>query len=333
MKKIGIRDNCFTLVRYIMALTVIVWHSKRDIGISDFVVFRYFACVPVFFFISGFLTSASLEKNRYSFKDYLHKRFLRLYPELWISVFLCAAVIAVQFPYLFTKFQYYLWIFGQSTIFQFWTPDLLRFYGNGTPNGSLWTIPVSIQFYVLIYYLYPKIKKLNIKQDLIILTLGIACNSVLSLCEVYLTEILYKLVWETIFPYVYMFYMGVIFYKYFDQIVSVATKYFYVIAVVYAFECYNSSFFNFIPHTSNTSAPIHVLVNLIFWFSFAYKFKQLNIKKDYSYGIYVLNMIFLNYFVHNGILIDRYVTFVLVLILTVLAAILSDRIARKLFHY
>ncbi|MBR2534217.1 MAG: acyltransferase [Erysipelotrichaceae bacterium] len=333
MDKIEIRSNCFTLIRYIMALTVIVWHSHRDIGISDFVVFRYFACVPVFFFISGFLTSASLDKNRYSIKDYLYKRFLRIYPELWISVFLCATVIIIQFPYLLMKFQYYLWLFGQSTIFQFWTPDLLRFYGNGTPNGSLWTIPVNIQFYVLIYYLYPRIKKLNLQQDLTMLALGVLLNGVLSLCEVYLPEIVYKLVWETILPYAYMFYLGIIFYKYFDQIVSFLTKHFYVVAAIFVLECFNGSFFNFIPHTSNTAAPIHVLVNCVFWFSFAYKFRQLNIKKDYSYGIYVLNMIFLNLFVHNGILINHYATFVLILIMTVLAAVLSDRIARKLFHY
>ena len=43
-----------------------------------------------------------------------------------------------------------LFIFCQSSIFQFWTPNFLRGYGCGTPNGSLWTIGILIQFYIII---------------------------------------------------------------------------------------------------------------------------------------------------------------------------------------
>lgn len=30
--------------------------------------------------------------------------------------------------------------FGKLTIFQFWTPDSLRDYGVGTPNGAFWVL-------------------------------------------------------------------------------------------------------------------------------------------------------------------------------------------------
>ena len=41
-------------------------------------------------------------------------------------------------------------LIGQLTLFQFFTPDALRDFGYGCPNGSLWTIPVEIEFYILI---------------------------------------------------------------------------------------------------------------------------------------------------------------------------------------
>jgi len=50
--------------------------------------------------------------------------------------------------------KFALFLFGHATIFQFWTPDSLRGYGCGTPNGSLWTICVTIQFYVVVWGLY-----------------------------------------------------------------------------------------------------------------------------------------------------------------------------------
>lgn len=325
-----IKDNCFTLVRYIMAVTVVMWHARRDLGINDFF-FKKFTCVPVFFFISAFLAMYSLDKKEISFKDYIKNRFRRIYPELWISVLLCAIVIAVQFPYVLKSIQYYLWLFAQSTFFQFWTPDLLRFYGNGTPNGALWTIIVTIQFYVIVYFLHKRFKKIPLWLDVLIVIAGILLNSLISFAEIYCSEIVYKLIWQTILPYTYMFYMGIVFYKYFDKLKHYLTKYFYVVLLIYVIYCFNSSIFNYIiPYTSNTSQPFFVLANLVFWFAFAYKFNNIKIKKDYSYGMFVFHMVYLNYFVENGLVVNNYVTLIVVIILTIITAVLSDLLINKL---
>jgi len=43
-----------------------------------------------------------------------------------------------------------LWLIGQASFFPFYNPDQLRDLGIGGMNGSLWTIPVELQLYILI---------------------------------------------------------------------------------------------------------------------------------------------------------------------------------------
>ena len=42
------------------------------------------------------------------------------------------------------------WVVAQSTLVQFYNPEFLRTFGVGVVNGSLWTIPVELQFYLLL---------------------------------------------------------------------------------------------------------------------------------------------------------------------------------------
>jgi peptidoglycan/LPS O-acetylase OafA/YrhL len=46
------------------------------------------------------------------------------------------------------------WLATQITFLQFYTPDMFRHFGTGTPNGSLWTIPVEIGFYIFVPLLF-----------------------------------------------------------------------------------------------------------------------------------------------------------------------------------
>ena len=55
--------------------------------------------------------------------------------------------------------QFFLWFVAQSTFFQFFNPDFLRGFGVGVLNGSLWTIALELQFYILTPILFWLVSK------------------------------------------------------------------------------------------------------------------------------------------------------------------------------
>lgn len=119
------------------------------------------------------------------FKKYERNSFLRLYPGLWF--FLLTTIVpllcfhTIDFVVI-TSFPFICWMACQLKFFQFYTPDFLINWGVGTPNGSLWTISVEVQFYIFLpfyIYLYMKLsKKVFITVSLLLFFL----RSLLSNC-------------------------------------------------------------------------------------------------------------------------------------------------------
>ncbi len=137
---IPFRENSLNTFRLLAALQVLwghtLWHLEieRIPIIGDFI--EFFIGVPVFFTISGFLIWQSISQSK-SFGEYAKKRFWRIYPELWLAVAVEIVVLLLLYHEPINYPQLGLFTFGQATLFQFWTPDFLRGYGCGCPNGAL----------------------------------------------------------------------------------------------------------------------------------------------------------------------------------------------------
>lgn len=160
MSNIDYNKNGITLLRYFACIQVIIGHINFCMGlnIDDAIInaTMVFQGVPVFFVISGYLVWISLE-HHYDFREYINNRLRRIYPELWIAVIISIVSIIIFYEKPIKVKELILFIFTQSTLFQFWTPSFLRDYGVGTPNGALWTICIFMQFYVVIYFLHKNI--------------------------------------------------------------------------------------------------------------------------------------------------------------------------------
>lgn len=157
------QDNALSLIRIMAAFQVMFGHMLEhlDLPIDStlYGITYYFRGVPIFFALSGFLIWFSIGRSK-SYGIYLKKRFLRIYPELWVALLIEIIILVILYHGWEIK-SLLLFVFAQGTIFQFWTPSSLRGYGVGTPNGALWTIGVMIQFYVIAWFVYKLFKGKN----------------------------------------------------------------------------------------------------------------------------------------------------------------------------
>lgn len=153
------RLNNFDLIRLVAASSVAVAHSARYLDLSfgglgelAWTFYTLFPGVPVFFVVSGYLVSASFLRSP-DLASYARKRALRIFPALWL-VLLGSVALVTAFgfvtPEVATSPTFLAWLVGQLTVAQIYNPEFLRGFGVGVLNGSLWTIPVEIGFYVAV---------------------------------------------------------------------------------------------------------------------------------------------------------------------------------------
>ncbi len=173
------RSNSFNFLRFIAAVMVIFSHSFVLSGKSPdplSVVFLNITthAVAIFFIISGYLITKSWF-NSSSIKEFVKKRFLRIYPAFVIAIIFSIIIgyfgktknlSITQFFFANETKQFFL---NNLTVFKinYYLPS--SFANNpypGAVNGSLWTIPLEVLMYIMLIIL-GKIKFL--KYPLIIL--------------------------------------------------------------------------------------------------------------------------------------------------------------------
>lgn len=148
------RLNNFDLLRIAAATQVLVSHTLRRLDIHTpfwFVPFEPFGGVPIFFVVSGYLISASYERSG-TLTNYFRNRFLRIYPGMWACL-LCTLVVVSAFGFSLLRPAAIPWFFSQMAGI-IYTPKFLAGFGFGSYNGSLWTIPIELQFYCLLPLVY-----------------------------------------------------------------------------------------------------------------------------------------------------------------------------------
>ena len=151
--------NNFNLIRLFAAWLVIYGHAWAITGSTggDLVTlltqfkFAGGVAVDVFFFISGFLIAASLQRN--DTRGYLTSRALRILPALVVCVVLSVFVLG---PLLTTAPDYwhqpmtwdYLWSNSILWASRYTLPGVFKSLPQHAVNGSLWTLPIEARLYL-----------------------------------------------------------------------------------------------------------------------------------------------------------------------------------------
>jgi peptidoglycan/LPS O-acetylase OafA/YrhL len=215
------RVNNFDLIRLLAALQVAIVHivsylkpSNPGVALAGFGL-GLFPGVPVFFLISGLLISRSLEQSA-SLKSYYRNRCLRIFPALWVCLLLTLGVIlacGVTNIGVAPVTDWLVWWADNMTGLESYHPAFLDSIGTGQINGSLWTIPVELEFYLLLPAIYSVLKLRQQRRNaplllLLILSAAIrvACVHGAPLSRMGAAD----LVLPTVIPYLWMFLLGVL---------------------------------------------------------------------------------------------------------------------------
>jgi peptidoglycan/LPS O-acetylase OafA/YrhL len=331
------RDNNFDLIRLIAAFQVMIMHAIVHLKINGWGVsqlsgfFDFFPGVLMFFTISGFLILGSYDRNK-NLKTYFYNRCLRIFPALWVC-FIITLIILLGFKVIDLKNIFsgtiINWIIAQLTFFQFWTPDIFRKWGVGTPNGSLWTIPVELQFYIVL----PLIVILSKRKYLTLIFLTLSIVSVIlnaNSTALWGSEetILHKLAGVSIIPYLYSFLIGCMLYHKWDTFRGYIENRGLIwmgIFFLVVFLCGKPSYFpKGVEILSNVVLSI-LTISLAFTFPKCSRILKYN---DISYGMYIYHMLVINVVVTLGYT-GKLTHMITTVILTIVLSLLSWTIIEK----
>ncbi len=323
-----LRPNNFDILRILAATQVLITHSASHLGVNIppalLTFLEKFPGVPIFFVISGFLISASFEKTP-NLKIYFTNRALRIFPALWVCLIVSITSAIIFGGISFFRWDAVPWLAAQVSFLQFYNPDFLRGYGTGVLNGSLWTIAVELEFYILLpilYYLF----KTNLSRNMSFTGLFIVFIMIaFIISQLTLTHDQYYLLEVSLFPHLYMFLMGILLQR--MKIYSYAiifSKGLYWLAAYLLFSY-------LIPDTEFKIILSRIILGIT-TVSIAYSWtslsKTLLKENDISYGVYIYHMVFVNIFVQMSFMHNT-LNILWILVLTFVAAFLSWRLVEK----
>jgi len=346
-------ENNLDLIRLFAATQVAINHlyyhfglQKEDLNLVVYEIIRvsqYFPGVPIFFMISGYLISRAYEKNPEN-KNYFRNRILRLYPAAWMCLLVSLLFLGVTGNLNELNYKSFaIWLISEIIFIHIYSFTGFTEFGTGKLNGSLWTLPVEIQFYILIPILYLILKKINFSKrtyDISVITflmilsfyynLFIVQNNLLNL-----NDGIYKKISIMLLPnYFYMFGLGILFQKNMDKIKDIIQDngaywlLFYVITCEFLrYTKVNVEFGN------NIDFPMFILLSFT-TLSLAYTKAEFSYnligKNDISYGVYIYHMPIANLMIELNLEMN-YITYAIGITLTYLSGILSWKLVERPF--
>lgn len=324
------KNNNFNLIRLFAATQVALTHTYHHLSISNDIthgiikLIELFPGVPIFFFISGFLISKSYRNNT-RLSEYTQNRVLRIYPALWIC-FILSILSVIIVGYLsindLINFDFLKWFIAQISFLQFYNPEFMREYGVGALNGSLWTIAVELQFYILIPLLY-SFRLVNNRSLLVLILIFMLLNR--TILYFHSDEMIYKLINVSFAPWLYMFLVGVFFQENFDTFKKIFKN--NIIIKTFLLLCCYLCFVFIVKYfevgtLGNTISPLLFLPLVMLVFVFAYlpinSFEFIK-RNDLSYGVYIYHMPIVNLFLYMNYIGSGLYYFTVVLLTYVFA--------------
>lgn len=328
----SMRLNNFDLIRLLAACQVVYSHGTSYLHVAGGPLgslIGFLPGVPIFFVVSGFLISLSWERTP-SAMQFVRNRALRIYPALWVCLAVSIAIFLACGVRPDAATSLFVWIAAQLTLFQFYNPPFLRAFGVGAINGSLWTIPVELQFYALLPFLAIAAKK----RRGVWLGYTLAAAVVMMLGRSFYFQritIVQKLFGVTIIPYLFYFLVGVVLRQLFERHPGLFRGKGLAWAATYAIWVSMEVHFAIPDSAGNLLNIPSIILLAAATVSLAFTVPALSSwllrGNDISYGLYIYHAPIMNLLLYRQT--DGMPGFAVLLILTFAAAILSWLLVEK----
>jgi len=300
--------NNFDLLRLLAALQVAAVHSIGFLQPTGYFA-RMLAAgldrlpgVPIFFVISGVLISKSYEHSD-SLRDYLRNRCLRIFPGLWVCLVVSVAVILFLGVSSFGRItapDWLLWWAGQMSIFQDFQAAFLKPLSTGL-NGSLWTIPIELEFYIVLPLLYGILRLRRQLGNMRLLAIALASLAVQLLIvngdRSAGQARAYSLLQMTLAPYLWMFLAGVSIQRNWSTVRGWLVGRAHWWGLGYLLLCVAAGWLR-VGTGGNNMSPVYLLPLAGLVVSLAMSVPQLSDRilrhQDVSYGLYLYHMLVIN---------------------------------------
>lgn len=138
------RNSSIDLLRFIALFMIVIYHSYEYKAT--------FLGVLVFFVLSGFLITESIERKNYSYLEYLKRRFYKIYPSLLATLFVSQVAYLIINRYLPIKLvkSAVAAILGYSNLYLI--NNNISYFESGAfylMFKHLWALAIEIQFYIV----------------------------------------------------------------------------------------------------------------------------------------------------------------------------------------
>lgn len=181
------KNNNFDFLRFLFAIFVVISHAYPLSGGTEKTQWIYeitngqvvIASIGLngFFVISGFFIFQSLQRSK-SVISYFKKRFLRLFPGLFMVLLL--TILLVPFVYqgntsLYKNLDFYTYLPNNMSLYNFQSSikGVFSTHNYHSINGSLWTLRYEFSLYIALVFLWFFRKQLRTIKTILILAFTI----------------------------------------------------------------------------------------------------------------------------------------------------------------
>lgn len=216
------RRNTFDFIRLVAALAVVVEHAVHHLD-APFLWHRpgddlwFNGGVATFFILSGMMVYKSAERcvgDRRPWSDFYQNRALRIVPAIYayfVALVILLLIMRFLAPAELVTVPFAAFAASNLLLIPVWSPPMLTDFGIGVVNGSLWTIPVEVSFYLVV----PLLAVLAFRvgwRTMVLATLLVAAGGVVLYGVVGATaspSMAWKLYGVTFVPYLWWFAIGI----------------------------------------------------------------------------------------------------------------------------